>query len=225
MNLYIDLETIPCQRAGILEQFRAEVKAPGNLSKPESITKWLEENGDAAAQEALLKTSFDGALGEIACLGFAFDDEPVHVPYRETLEQSETSLLTTFFGAWESAVNSRNDGLVNTVLIGHNVLQFDLRFLFKRAVINGIQPPYSLCQDSRYNGGGIYDTMLAWAGWGNRISLVKLCAALGIPVKTDGIDGSMVWPMIQAGRVAEVAGYCAEDVEAVRSVYKRMTFQ
>jgi hypothetical protein len=66
--------------------------------------------------------------------------------------------------------------------------------------------------------------MLAWAGWGNHISLAKLCAALGIQVKTDGIDGSKVWEFVKSGHVQKVAAYCEEDVAAVREAFRRMMF-
>jgi hypothetical protein len=39
------------------------------------------------------------------------------------------------------------------------------------------------------------------------------------------MDGSMVWPMVQEGKFDEVANYCMSDVEAVRAIHKRMTFQ
>ena len=38
------------------------------------------------------------------------------------------------------------------------------------------------------------------------------------------MDGSKVWPMVQAGQIAEVADYCAGDVERTRAMFKRMTF-
>jgi hypothetical protein len=33
-----------------------------------------------------------------------------------------------------------------------------------------------------------------------------------------------VWDYVQAGRIAEVADYCADDVRKVWAVYQRMTF-
>lgn len=218
---FLDIETIPSQKPGMLDEFRAVVEPPGNITKPESIAKWMEENAADKAMEAYLKTSFDGALGEVVCIGYAFEDEPTNICWRSSLEVSEEVILTEFFCAvTENAVRTKS----HPTYVGHNVLQFDLRFLFQRAVINGVKPPYPLRQDSRYNGDGTYDTMLAWAGWGNRVKLSKLCDALGIPVKTGGIDGSQVWPYVQAGRFREVADYCIEDVDAVREVHRRMTF-
>lgn len=216
INVYVDIETIPSQKPGLLAEIRAGIQPPGNISKPETIAKWMDENADAAAEEAYRKTAFDGALGEIICIGYAFNDELVDVICRRSIEDSETDLLRTFFHKFSSTSHY--------TFIGHNIIGFDLRFLFQRAVTNRVQPLYPLPVDSRYNGDRTYDTMLGWAGWGNRVKLSKVCDALGIPVKTGGIDGSMVWDAVRDGRIDEVAEYCKEDVAAVRSVHRRMTF-
>ena len=66
--------------------------------------------------------------------------------------------------------------------------------------------------------------MPAWAGAGNRISLDKLCKALGLPGKADDIDGSKVWDFVKAGRIAEVAEYCKDDVRKARACHERIVF-
>lgn len=216
MTLTIDLETIPTQKAGAKDLLRATVQPPGNITKQESIDKWMAENAEDKAEELYRKTSFDGTQGEIVCIGWAINDDPALCLYRDYRTQSEAVLLANWF-AYITAMPA--------TLVGHNALGFDLRFLFQRAVINRVKPSFPLQQDSRYTGGAVFDTMLAWAGWGNRVKLTTVCDALGIPVKTGGIDGSQVWDACQEGRIQEVADYCKEDVEATREVYKRMTFQ
>jgi predicted PolB exonuclease-like 3'-5' exonuclease len=54
-------------------------------------------------------------------------------------------------------------------------------------------------------------------------SMDRLCRLLGIPGKGD-ISGADVWPMVQSGRIQEVAKYCRDDVERTRAMHKRMTF-
>lgn len=43
MVITLDIETIPCQRPGLLEEIRQTITPPGNISKPESIKKWMED--------------------------------------------------------------------------------------------------------------------------------------------------------------------------------------
>jgi predicted PolB exonuclease-like 3'-5' exonuclease len=214
-TLFLDLETIPTQRPGAIEEFRANVKPPGNMSKPETIAAWMQNNADAAAEDAFRKTSFDGAQGEILCIGFAVnDDTPCHIG--RAITGCESTLLHDFYSAMSGYRVDR--------IVGHNVKDFDLRFLFQRSVINGAKPSFPLRTESRYCGDYVFDTMLSWAGWGNRISLKNLCAALGISVKGGDIDGSKVWDAAQDGRYEEIFSYCESDVTATREVYNRMTF-
>ncbi len=112
-------------------------------------------------------------------------------------------------------------------IVGHNLQSFDIRFLWQRYVVNGIRPHaiisaavHAKSYDSR-----VFDTMTHFAGWGNRISLDKLCLALSIPSPKGDMDGSMVGKYVADGRIAEVAAYCKKDVIATREAYKRMTFQ
>lgn len=106
---------------------------------------------------------------------------------------------------------------------------FDLRFLFQRTVMLRMHPSVILPYDARPGSDRIFDTMEAWSGWRNRISLDRLCKAFDIPTKGselggEDIDGSKVWDYIAAGRAREVAEYCKADVERVREVCKRLTF-
>lgn len=228
-TLVIDIETVPCQKAGCMEEIRKTITPPGNISKQETIDKWMAENADKTAEEQYLKTSFDGSRGEIVCIGWAVDDGEVQSVCRG-IDESETTLLARFY----EALKPDNDRTATTFdalgiqneyqIVGHNVIAFDIRFIYQRSVINRVYPSFNLRQDERYNGGKVFDTMTAWAGWNNRISLANLCAALDIPVKSGGMDGSQVWQYIKDGRKEEVAAYCREDVSATREVYRRMKF-
>ena len=100
---------------------------------------------------------------------------------------------------------------------------FDLPFIFRRAVILGVEPPMFLPRLPKAWDESVFDTMVQWAGHGNRISMDALCEALGIPGK-DGMDGSMVCEAFLQGRIKEIAGYCRGDVHRTREIYKRLTF-
>ncbi|MCX6808236.1 MAG: ribonuclease H-like domain-containing protein [Candidatus Berkelbacteria bacterium] len=112
------------------------------------------------------------------------------------------------------------------LFIGHNLMEFDLRFIYKRSVINNIKPSRFL-NFARYRSDPIFDTMKEWEKWGAQgTSLHKLSIALGIASpKEEGIDGSKVYDYFLAGKSDEIAKYCERDVEATRKVYKRMIFE
>ena len=212
MKIYIDIETIPTQNDELKSYVCENLKAPGNYKNEESIAKWLEENkGDAVN-----KTSLDGAFGEIVAIGVAINDEDPVVFYCDDWQapNREVDILTRFNDYLREHANKSKEV---PQFIGHNITKFDDRFIFQRSVINGVKPYYTATRQNTY------DTMTEWAGYGNTVSLDKLCKVLGVEQKGD-IDGSKVWQYVQDGKIAEVAEYCAKDVERTRQIYKRMNF-
>lgn len=222
MNVFLDIETIPCQAPGVVEQLAAEVQAPATHKKPESIKAWLDENRQAVATEQWLKTSFDGGLGQVVCISWATDEGDTNALHVTDLSaSSERATLEIFLDDIQTLKDQKRLG--NPRWVGHNVAEFDLPFLWKRCVVLGLEAPRWLPHHPKPWGEQVYDTMVEWAGPRGRISLDRLCKLLGIPGKDD-MTGADVWPAVQAGRISDVAEYCRADVERVRSVYRRMNF-
>jgi 3'-5' exonuclease len=222
-HLFLHITTIPCQRPGFLADLRAKVTAPAKLSNADSIKKWLEDNRDAAAQDALVKTAFDGALGEVVAIAWAFDGEPVRC-LRRGLDESEGVLIEQFFTELSHYVPSepRRDSDLPRI-VGHNILGFDLRFLFQRAVILSLQPPFDLGHDTRYNNSRVYDVMVAWAGFNKFISLAELAGAIGFAAPAS-LGAAEVWACVKGNEVDAVADLCVQEVETVRQIFHAMTF-
>lgn len=218
-TVYFDIETIPCQLPGVLDEFKAAVQAPGIYKKPESIAEWLRENRESEGEAAWLKTSFDGGMGHVVCIGLAVDDDPAR-HYRITdykSREEEACLLEGFF--------SDLTDIGRSVLVGHNIIGFDLPFLWKRCIVLNVKPPVWFPRNpSKYSSEMVRDTMNLWdmeqrAGG----SMDRICRLLGIPKKGD-VSGADVWPMVKAGDIEAVAEYCRGDVERTRLMFKRMTF-
>lgn len=200
MNLFFDIETIPAQEAqhGILRQIHAKKLADN-------------KKVDSKFEEYLAATSFDGAFGQIICIGYAIDDGEVAV-----LEGEEKQILKDF---WAIAKNER-------LFIGFNNMDFDLRFIYQRSIVQGVIPTKDL-NFARYRNNPIYDIMHEWNKWDMRshISLDSLAKALGIPSSKGGeIEGKNVWQAYKDGRLTEICEYCKRDVEVTRQIYLKMTF-
>lgn len=222
MNVFIDIETIPCQLPGYLEQLAAEVTAPATYKKAESIEAWLAENRMTVALEQYLKTSFDGGLGQIVCISWATEQGDTNaLQVTDLSPRAERAMLEVFLDDIQALREQHNMRVPRW--IGHNVAGFDLPFIWKRCVVLGLKCPAWLPAHPKPWGAEVYDTMVEWAGPKDRISLDKLCRILGIPGK-DGMTGADVWPAVQTGRLDEVTEYCRADVERVRAVYRRMNF-
>lgn len=108
-------------------------------------------------------------------------------------------------------------------IVGHNVIGFDLPFIFQRCLVNNIvfRPFVNL---SEFNVRGVYDTMHRWwLGSKNRVALDDLAWVLGIESsKTGEVEGSRVFECYQAGRLAEIREYNLNDVRVTQKVYERI---
>lgn len=211
-TIFLDIETIPSQNPALLDKFRAEVKAPGTHKKPETIAAWMDENREAAAIDALAKTSFDPAHGQICTIGWAVDDGEIDAAHAR-VAGDEAHVIRAFFGVLRDYTRSQ--------FVGHYIGGFDLRFILCRAVVLGVKIPLCIPRDPKPWDGKMFDTMTAWAGARGTISLDNLCAALSIPGKGDGLDGSQVAHAWADGRHDEIAQYCRDDVQRVRAVWQK----
>jgi hypothetical protein len=132
-------------------------------------------------------------------------------------EQSEEQALADFLALMRSFDPDIDE------IVGHNIIGFDLPFIFQRCVVNNItvRPFVNLAE---FNVRGVYDTMHRWwLGAKNRVALDDIAWALGMESsKTDEVEGSRVFELYQAGRLAEIREYNLNDVRVTRKVYERL---
>jgi len=109
--------------------------------------------------------------------------------------------------------------------IGHNVIDFDLRFIWQRALINNAHLPFALPIGKPSYGRGpyAYDTMREWAGFKGTVKQTDLELAFGL-TRTDPLvnGGADVFTAYGEGRVEDVKAHCSEDVRLLRELYRRM---
>jgi len=244
----LDIETIPDQRKGAYEAFLKDAqenfKAPsaftktqacadlgltGNdakyTSKDDAISMWenrfAKEKAPEVAEENWRRTALDGSQGEIFSIAWAVENDDVIAVNREWFVDvltNEGDMIANFFDKLAKRLAKRQP-----LFVGQFVGGFDLKFIFHRCVILGIKPPFDLPFWGRHSV-NFYDTQIAWAGFGGRMSQDNLCKALGIEGKPGDIDGSKVWDFVKAGDVDRVVEYNIDDVVKNRQIYKRLNF-
>jgi len=203
-KLYLDIETLPADEESykylkVLFDKKKE-KAKDTGKSVYDFEQWL------------LGTSFDGSFGQILCIGYAANNEPTGVLFND---KNEKKTLEQF---WQMAKDF-------DLFIGHNIMDFDLRFIYQRSIVKKVRPTLDL-NFARYRCAPIFDTMKEWVKWANMtVGLEHLALALGIPTPKDGIDGSQVFEFYQKGKIEEILKYCQRDVETTRAVYRRMIFE
>jgi len=236
MNVYLDIETVPTQSDSeilvMVQEKNAEksaVKAPSNYKDQVKIDEYIaakQAEIESEFDQRYRKTSFDGALGQIVAISYAIDDEPVENIYSDNWKNHEENIIDHFYRA--ISVRYKPSEHRQPVFIGHNLVGFDLRFLFQRSVLLGVKPPMFVPFAAKPWDQTVFDTMLEWAGHGKTVSLAKLCRVFQIDAKGaeigEEIDGSKVWDFVMAGRIADVSTYCGGDVERTRLIHKRLSF-
>src|SRR5215510_803776 len=178
----------------------------------------LKENGLLELQiqldesEIIKKLSLSAATAKIICICYAI--EPPLDSAVQVLQGEETDIIRNF---WKLALDCN-------LFVGHNILDFDLRFIYQRSVIHQIKPSRDI-PFTRFRNVPIYDTMQEWSKWGREhASLDLLAKALNIPSPKETLDGSKVYPYYRAGKISEIIEYCKRDVDSMRQVYRRLTF-
>lgn len=211
-RVFIDIETLPDMD---FDKSTIEVSAPAQYKKPESIAKWITDNGDRVREEEWRKQALSADRGgQILSISCALDDD--REPECFYLNSRGDSLILAEFYRWlECSCKS------HPYFIGHNV-PFDLEFIWKRSVIAGMKPHVKMKWSGRH-GSDYFDTMQEWAGFRGRISQDRLASLLGIEQKPGDINGSNVLDHYQAGSHEKIQQYNKYDVETVRRIFHRIS--
>ena len=201
IKLFLDIETIPSAEEH--REIHIEIIRKLGSKKKKTVEKIYEE------------TSFEGTFGRICCIGIIKEGSQ-GIIQKEVFKGTEKEILTNF---WKTAAD------VNQ-FVGHNIWEFDLPFIYKRSIINGVKPRTNI-SFVKYRNFPIYDTQQEWELWGYKKAqkLDTLAKVLGLPTSKGEIDGSKVWKAFREGKIEEICKYCMKDVELTRQVYYKMTFE
>lgn len=206
IRLFLDIETINAEPKS-KPLFLETVKEP--RKKVDDVQKWKEEE--------FKRTALDSNWGQILCIGYLKESFTNPSPDKASiLTGKEKQILKDF---WDLAVDV-------DLFIGHNILNFDLKYIWRRSVILGIKPSREI-SFARFRSDQVYDTMQEWNKWefGEKTSLNLLAKILDLPTSKDKMNGSEVQKFHEDGRDNEIYEYCKKDVELTRKIYYRMNFQ
>jgi len=108
---------------------------------------------------------------------------------------------------------------------GHNIKEFDIPFICRRLLINGLTiPPFLDFQNMKPWETNMVDTFQYWrfGDYKQYTSLKLLAAALNVPSPKDDIDGSMVGEVYWVEKNLErIATYCQKDVVTTGNIVLR----
>jgi hypothetical protein len=218
---FIDIETVPCQPDYSLlsEGLQKEWKRKAKFIKPEN-----DENADPAMLFAD-KAGVYSEFAKVVCIGFGSlykHENRWQIRLKSLTNDNEKVLLRDFCDVLERFSNYHT----GFRFCGHNIKEFDIPFLCRRLIINGISLPASMQLSARKPWEVSHlDTLELWrfGDYKHYTSLVLLAEVLGIPSPKDDLDGSMVAPVYwQQGDLPRIAKYCLQDVLTTAKVFLKL---
>ena len=220
--LFIDIETVP-----VLPEYDllSEAMQKEWARKAKTIRNIPEEN----AIPSLLFSEKAGVYSEFAkvvCIGIGSlykQENKWKMRLKSLTNDDEKLLLNDFCQVLERFIKQNAD----LRFCGHNIKEFDIPFLCRRMVINGIPLPGCMQHYGKkpWEVNHI-DTMELWrfGDYKNFTSLSLLAAVLGIPSPKSDLDGSMVATVYWNDKdLARIGSYCLQDVHTSARVYLRLT--
>lgn len=140
--------------------------------------------------------------------------------------------VTSFFGDEPKILRDFNNLLNNYfnqpqhILCGHNIKEFDIPFIARRMIINGIALPNKLNLFGKKPWEVPHlDTLELWkfGDYKHFTSLKLLTKILGIPSPKDDIEGSEVAHVFYVEKdIDRIVVYCEKDVIATAQIFLRL---
>ena len=222
--LFLDIETVP-----LTNSLQDLTEAHAKLWS-QKFDQFKSRNPEryADSMDAAKAYSLEGGIfaefGKIVCISVGIMTESA---------TSQRFRLKSFVGDDEKALLNEFAEMLNKwsspgkQLCGHNIKEFDVPYICRRMIINGINLPEVL------NIAGkkpwevqFIDTLELWkfGDFKHYTSLNLLTTILGIPTPKDDIDGSMVSEVYYVHKdLQRIATYCEKDVFATAQVYFRFS--
>ena len=215
--LFLDIETVPqaYQFEQLDEKSKAlfETKNRFQISPEKSIEQIFEERGGILAE-----------FGKIVCISVGMLHEGSQgksIRLKSYFHDDEETLLKQFKRLLDDHYNTQYH-----VLCGHNSKEFDIPYICRRMLINGIALP-SILQIAGKKPWEInhIDTMELWkfGDYKSYTSLSLLCHVMNIPTPKDDISGADVARVYyEENDLQRIMVYCEKDVVALIQLFLRL---
>ena len=215
--LFLDIETVP--QAYAFEQLDEKSKAlfeaknRFQMSPDKSIEQIFEDRGGILAE-----------FGKIVCISVGMlheGNQGKSIRLKSYYHDDEDTLLLQFKRLLEDHYNTPYH-----LLCGHNCKEFDIPYICRRMLINGIALP-AILQIAGKKPWEInhIDTMELWkfGDYKSYTSLSLLCHVLQIPTPKDDISGADVARVYyEEQNLQRIMVYCEKDVVALIQLFLRM---
>ena len=189
----------------------------------EKVQRSLPDNVTAAEfypQRAAVMAEFS----KVVCISVGYfkkDGKAILLRVKSFYGNDEKILLQEFIASLQKTESNNN----KWSFTGHNIKEFDIPFICRRLLINGLPiPPFLDFQNMKPWETNMIDTFQYWrfGDYKHYTSLKLLAAALNVPSPKDDIDGSMVGDVYWREKNLErIVTYCQKDVVTTGNIILR----
>lgn len=222
--MFLDIETVPQTPdiTGLTEELAHLWDDKFAMIHKRMPEKYAQET--TAAEAFVNSAGIYAEFGKIVCISVGFihlQENEMHFRTKSFASHNERQLLRDF-----TQMLARFCQTKEHTLCGHNIKEFDIPYICRRMLINGLElppifriagkKPWEIC---------FIDTLELWkfGDYKNYTSLKLLTAVFGIPTPKDDIDGSQVAQVYyKENDLARISTYCQKDVVATAQVFLRM---
>ncbi|MBK7468058.1 MAG: 3'-5' exonuclease [Saprospiraceae bacterium] len=216
--LFLDIETV-----SHVDSFEALDEKWAKLWENKSKYFKNELESQSPADWFPKKAGIFAEFGKIVCIGLGFYKGNT-LRLKAIKAESEAEILKTFFAIVEKHFSNPNQ----QGFCGHNIREFDIPYICRRALINEVNIPEILQLASRkpWEVKYILDTLELWrfGDFKHYVSLDLLAACLNLPSSKTNMNGSQVseeyW---KSNRIDDISAYCLEDVALTFKVFCKLS--
>lgn len=217
--LFLDVETVPKTKyfSELDETFQKHWEKKSNYFR----------KVDETAEDVFQRAGIYAEFGKIVCISVGYisgvtGNQKLRV--KSFYSDDEKQLLTEF-----SKMLSAWDTTGSKMICGHNVKEFDIPYICRRMLVNGIDLPETIDNAGKkpWEVNHI-DTLEMWkfGDYKNFTSLSLLTDLFDIPTPKDDIDGSQVAEVYyEENDLERIVSYCEKDVLAVANLFLRFRNQ
>lgn len=189
----------------------------------EKISRSLPE-GITSSEFYEIRSGIFAEFAKVICISFGYfkiENKDIQLRIKSIYSKDENEVLQEF----RSTLDQFYQHHKNWVFCGHNIKEFDMPFLCRRYLVNGIPiPSYFNFREMKPWETPVIDTLHQWrfGDYKHYITLKLLASTLGIPSPKDDIDGSQVgYVFWKENDLKRIAFYCEKDVATVANIMLR----
>lgn len=214
--LFVDIETVPAspEFAGLNENFQKHWDKKSNYFRKD----------DEKAEDVYQRAGIYAEFGKIICIsvGLVTNKENTQVlRVKSFASDDEKQLLQEF-----SSMLASWDPKGYKILCGHNIKEFDVPYICRRMLVNGLNLPETIDLYGKKPWEIKHiDTLELWkfGDYKNFTSLALLTELFDIPTPKDDIDGSQVAEVYYTEKnLPRIVSYCEKDVLAVANLFLKL---